>query len=618
MRRKELKMSRTGKIALGILTVYIIIALVVPALPLRNPTGFHAPPQDIFVPQIVNQFNFSVPIDNFAVYGYDIFAVSNNGIFIHYDMIQHKTVKTFNINSSHISGIKILRAGAYGVPIFHTESAVYLYSPTQERLYRMDVRNTYAIYPIQIPFSQYTGFIAVNSTGVYAYSYNPYTDERQSFMWNFSLEKNVLGIHYSYTNFYISTPDRLIALNDQGRMIWSIDGNFTSNPIYIPVYGNNIIYVASGTSIMGIFMTNGSYATNISMAVKITHLHYYGQSLYAYSPRGIVGKVNTLSNRGFLWKIGNIKEYSLSSSVDGMGAILKDGRLIFVLTGDGTVQWGTKGNFTKIALGEQDLVPYLFALLNNEKSIVQYSYSGKLITPLPPSKKYLLGTDSAGRDVLSQLLWGFRNEIYIAFVSGFAVLILGTLWGLTAGYFSGLPDDLLLLLSDSFLFIPAIGYAALMIYLFGIQHHIMATITASILALSPLEARAVRNYTKVIKEKPFVESAKVSGAGFWRIMFKHILPEIKGISMVYALSATTMALLLEVGISFLGFGNYAIPTWGWMITNAYFTGYLDKWWLVAPPLIALWLLVYSLYLLSQEMYTTEYVISIESRTLDEE
>lgn len=618
MMGKELTLSRTGKIALGIITLYIIIALIVPVLPLRNPTGFHAPPQDIFVPQIVNQFNLSAPVERFAIYGYDIFTLSKNGNFIHYDMVQHRIVKMFALNLSHTSEIKILHSGPSGQAIFHTENAIYLYSPSQEKLYRIPVKDVYSVYPIQMPFSLYTGVIAINSTGVYAYSYDPYTAREPSLIWDFPLHEKVIGIHYSYTYFYISTPNQLISLNRYGGEVWRVNGNFTSNPIYIPVYGNNKIDVASGNRIMEIFISNGTCAGNIIMPVKVTMLQYYGQSLYAYSPRGVVGKVNLVSNRGFLWKIENIREYSLSPFVDGMGAILKDGRLIFVLTGDGTVQWGTGGNFTKIALGEQDLVPYLFALLNNGKSIVQYSYSGKLITPLPPSNKYLLGTDSAGRDVLSQLLWGFRNEIYIAFVSGLAVLILGTLWGLTAGYFSGLPDDLLLLLSDSFLFIPAIGYAALMIYLFGIQHHIMATITASILALSPLEARAVRNYTKVIKEKPFVESAKVSGAGFWRIMFKHILPEIEGISMVYALSATTMALLLEVGISFLGFGNYAVPTWGWMITNAYFTGYLDRWWLVAPPLIALWLLVYSLYLLSQEMYTTEYVRSIESRTVDEE
>ncbi len=610
-------MSLHGKIALVVVLIYLAIAIIVPFLPLRDPSAYHAPPEDIFVPDVVDSYNFSEPVENLGVMEYRMFVITEKGNFIDYDLTAHAVLNEIHLEGKNFSRIEILHMYPQGVPIFHSDYYVYLYSPTSHQLHRYRVNGVTALYPIQEPFSPYRGFVAVNRTGMYAFIC-PYNSDHpsQEPAWEFK-EENILGVHYSYNRIFVSTPSELFALNESGGVVWSLHGNFTSNPVFLPVYGNPFVYVAQGEEVWMVYTSNGSVGGDVRLDVNVTQLNYYGQSLYAYSPNGVFGKVNLLGS-GFSWEMNGIERYAMSPFIDGMGAITDEGKLIFVLIGDGTVQWGAEGDFRDVFIGEQRHVPYLFTTLGNGTSVRQYSYSGRLITPLPPSEKYPLGTDSAGRDVLSQLLWGFRMEMYIAIVSGLLVLLLGTVWGLVAGYFSGLPDDILLMLTDILLFIPAIGYAALMIFLFGIVHHIEATIVASVLALSPLEARAVRNYTKMVKEKPYVESARLMGASPWRVIFVHILPEVKGISLVYALSATTMALLLEVGVSFLGFGNYTIPTWGWMLTNAYFTGYLDRWWLVIPPLLALFILVYSLYLLSQEMYASEYIESLESRSFNEE
>ncbi len=613
----KINLSLKGKIAIGIIIIYLVIAIIVPSLPLKDPMTFKAPPSDIFAPQIIDNYSFPEKVYRVANFGYSLFVITSHYQFLSYDMVEHKIEFKFTLPKGNYSTIQLLRIYPDSYPIFYSNDTIYLYYYPQQRFIEYPVEGTKSLYILNDPFNAFKGFIALNSTGLYAFSFSIYMPYPSPPLWKIYTNATPLGIHYSYKHIYISFKDKLWDVNSKGKISRIINGTFTSNPIYLPIYGSSKVYVASHNKVLEYSTKNGSLLREISMPVEITMLEYRGQALYAFSPKGMFGKVNLLQS-GFSWKIENVKKYIMDPFIDGLGVIFKEGKIAFVLISDGTIQWGVDVKVYKIFIGQISHVPYLFAVLSNQTTISQYSYSGRLIAPLPPSNKYPMGTDAAGRDILSQFLWGFREEIYIALISGLAVLLIGTLWGLLAGYFTGIVDDSLLLLSDSFLFVPAIGYAALMIYIMGVSHHVEATIAASIMALAPLEARAVRNYTKVVKEKAYVESARMAGAGHWRIIFVHILPEIKGISLVYAISATTMALLLEVGVSFLGFGNYAIPTWGWMITNAYFTGYWDRWWLIVPPLIALWLLVYSLYLVSQDLYTTEYILSIESRSITAE
>ena len=595
-----------GRIAITVFAIYGIIALIVPMLPLHNPQSYHAPPEDIFVPEVVDEYAFNFTLEHLRVYGYGIYMITEDGRFVVYDSEAHRIENAFPIPPRGYSEIGLMRAMYEDYPVFFGNGKVYIYIGDENTLLNYTVPGIRALYPLREPFNGFYGFLVVNSSGIYAFEYDPFMPWRGVVpVWSMKITQRILGIHYTYKRIMISTPKSLICVNSEGEVVWSVNGSFTSNPIFVPVYGSKSLYIGSENYIEVRSILNGSILKRISMPSAVDSLAYYGQALYAHS-RSSFGKVNLMEG-GFAWKIDNVRRYRIDPFVDGVGILLNSGKLEFVLAASGEVQWGLEGKFRDIALGSISHVSYLYALNDGGNVITKYSYSGKLITPLPPDEKYPLGTDAAGRDVLSQFLWSFREEMYIALLSGLIVLILGTLWGLVAGYYSGVTDDFLLLVSDALLFIPAIGYAALMLYVFGIVHHVEATIAASVLALSPLEARAVRNYTKMIKEKPYVESAKVIGASSWRIIFNHILPEIRGISLVYAVSAVAMALLLEVGISFLGFGNYGVPTWGWMVTNAYFTGYLDRWWLVAPPIIALWLLVYSLYLIFHEIYTSYYL-----------
>ncbi len=609
----KINMSIKGKIAVGIILAYVIIALIVPVMPLRAPLTYRAPPTDIFAPQIIGNYSFNSKIVNMAAYENEFYIINEKSQFVVYNTLSKNYTYEKNLPPARYSKIEILRVYPYGIPIFYNENKIFIYS--SKELIEYPVNNTQKLFTLNPPFSSYSGFIVYNSTGIYAFQFSPYGFSKTP-LWHLNITQKPIGLHYDYTHIFISYPDKIISINSEGKIIWKDSGHFTSNPIFLPIYENTKLYVASYKKIDVLSIKNGILISQIPMHYNITSLTYRGEILFAYSPSGVFGKVN-LMDKGFSWKIKNVEKYAANPFIDGIGIIFKNGKIGFLLT-DGTIQWGKDIKIYDIILTEISHTTYLLAILENQKNVQQYSYSGKMMTPLPPSKKYILGTDYAGRDVFSQLLWSFRSELYMAFISGAIVLLIGTLWGLVAGYFGDTTDDFLLLLSDSFLFIPAIGYAALMIYLFGISHHIEATITASILALAPLEARAVRNYTKVVKEKAYVESAKLAGASNWRIMFIHILPEIRGISVVYALSAVAMALLLEVGISFLGFGNYTVPTWGWMISNAYFTGYWDKWWLIVPPLLTLWTLVYSTYLLSHELYASEYILSLEARNIGEE
>ncbi len=594
MRRRK-TLSWMGKLSLGIILVYVIIALIVPYLPISNPLYNRAPPQDIFVPQILDNISLPGNIVNARAAGGVLYYIGSNYTFNAFNIQNHNYLFSIPLEKENYSKIQLLHYSVYTSIFFYSHNTLYFYDRMNVKLvnYKMDIKK---VFPIEQPFVPFTGVAVYNGTDLNFYSLYP----QEGLKWSLKVPIEPIGIHTSYKQIYISFPKALWCLDYIGEIKWKVNDTFTSNPIFLRSYEGSYLYVASGDKIERRDLSNGSLTANFSMGIQISYLGYYGQSLFAYSPQGIFGKVNLL-NGSFAWKIHDVKTYTLDPFVDGLPVIFKDGRIGFVLLSTGEVQWGYRFNAQDIFM---DAITYTTrnVVAYHDNHVLIFSNSGKLITPLPPSNKYPLGTDNAGRDILSQLLWSFRTEIYIALVSTSVVMIVGTAIGILSGYYSGPVDDTLRLITDAFLLIPAIGYAALMIFILGITQHINATLLASLFAVWPIEARAVRNYTKVVKEKPYIEAARVSGASNTRIMLFHILPEVSIVSTVYGLSGAAMALLLEVGVSFLGFGNYMVLTWGWMIANAYFVGIWDKWWVLLPPLLTLMTLVMAIYLLSKDVH----------------
>ena len=223
----------------------------------------------------------------------------------------------------------------------------------------------------------------------------------------------------------------------------------------------------------------------------------------------------------------------------------------------------------------------------------------------PPTWKYPLGTDVFGRDIFSQVVWGFRNALMIALPSAVLVGVIGTLVGLVSGYFGGIVDAIMERISMTFLVWPSVPLVALIVFSWGPYMALPAVILGVAFTLWPTTARAIRAEVLTLKGRPFIESAKVCGASSVRIIFRHILPRVAHISFLYMTLAVASALVLEATFNFLGLTSPAVITWGQMLSFAYHSatarfgvGGLMAWWAVFPPSGAIAYTVLSFFLIS--------------------
>jgi peptide/nickel transport system permease protein len=211
-----------------------------------------------------------------------------------------------------------------------------------------------------------------------------------------------------------------------------------------------------------------------------------------------------------------------------------------------------------------------------------------------PSAEHLLGTDNLGRDLWSRLIFGARISLSIGVLSVAVAALIGTTIGLTAGYFGGWIDMLLMRITDVFLGFPAVVLTLAIVAVLGPG---IVNISAAIIAVTWTEyARVVRATTLVLREQNYVQAARALGAGAGRILFLEILPNTLGPIIVLASLGLGTAVIIESALSFLGFGlPPPTPTWGW--TLSYGTRFIrDEPWLsiVAGATIMLTVLGFNL------------------------
>ena len=207
-----------------------------------------------------------------------------------------------------------------------------------------------------------------------------------------------------------------------------------------------------------------------------------------------------------------------------------------------------------------------------------------------PSAAHWFGTDQLGRDVLSRVIVATRLDFVIAVSSVALVFLMGGLAGVAAGFFGGWTDRIVSRIADTIMAFP------LFVLAMGIVAALGNTVTNIVIATAivnfPLYARVARAEANVRREAGFVQAARLSGNGEYRILLGHVLPNIMPIMIVQMSLTMGYAILNAAGLSFIGLGvRPPTPEWGIMVAEGARFITTGKWWLVAFPGLALMLTV---------------------------
>lgn len=206
----------------------------------------------------------------------------------------------------------------------------------------------------------------------------------------------------------------------------------------------------------------------------------------------------------------------------------------------------------------------------------------------PPNSEYLLGTDSIGHDVWSNVVYGARVSLTFAFGAALVSFVLGVIIGSIPTFFGRWVDDLASRIVEIFLMIPSLFLIITAVALLGA--HIVVVVIIVGATIWPANAKIMRAQVLTIKRREYVDAGRVGGLSPTRILFRHVIPN--GLGPVIANSSLQMAfaVLTEAGLSYLGLGDPNQPSWGQLLNNG--QSYLDSApWIVLAPGVALALLL---------------------------
>jgi len=207
-----------------------------------------------------------------------------------------------------------------------------------------------------------------------------------------------------------------------------------------------------------------------------------------------------------------------------------------------------------------------------------------------PSWLHIFGTNEAGQDLFSQVIYGTRSSLLVGFVASLIATTVGTVIGILAGYYSGLVREFLLRFTDFFIVIPSL---VLMIVLASI---LGAGLSSVILAIGLVgwtgTTRVVMSQTLSVREYAFIEASRASGAGDFYILRSHVLPNVMPVVFAQTVLIVANSILYESVLTFLGLGNPNQVTWGQILQFAFTSGAITTaWWYVLPPGLSIMLVV---------------------------
>lgn len=222
--------------------------------------------------------------------------------------------------------------------------------------------------------------------------------------------------------------------------------------------------------------------------------------------------------------------------------------------------------------------------------------------PAPPSPRHLLGTDPMGRDVLSQLMYSTRYEFALGIISAVVTVVIATTLGAVSAYYGGIIDTILMRFVDLVIMVP---FLPILIVLSALMSVGMIELALVIGLLSGFGGTTIviKSQALTVKVKPYIEAARIAGGGDFHIIFKHLVPNLLPISLLYMMFVVTGAIFSEAVLSYFGLTEIEM-SWGLMINTTQTFGYLlrfDTWFLLIPASLAITLLCAAFYLVGRAL-----------------
>jgi len=214
----------------------------------------------------------------------------------------------------------------------------------------------------------------------------------------------------------------------------------------------------------------------------------------------------------------------------------------------------------------------------------------------PPSAAHWLGCDDGGIDVLSLVLQGGQISMFVGFSAALIAIVVGALVGIVSGYFGGWIETVLMRITDYFLVIPQIVLMIVVAAVWGPSlFHVIVVIGA---LLWTSTARVIRAQVKTLRERVFIQRVESLGAGHWRTIWRHILPQLVPLLIANAVLAITVAIFNETALAFLGLSDPSAVTWGTIMEHAFERSAISAgaWWAIVPAGLCVGILIMGCYL----------------------
>lgn len=276
---------------------------------------------------------------------------------------------------------------------------------------------------------------------------------------------------------------------------------------------------------------------------------------------------------------------------------------------------GAADTFRRLVRRPEGLFGVVVLVLFSVLSIAPSLFVGPLQTAVtatgprlsPPIGGFPFGTDELGRDVLNLTVHGARVSMAIGLLATLVTVLIGAVVGIVAGFVGGRLDALLMRITDFFLVIPTFVLALILTpilrdalgtgsaQILGIRMTLIVIVIVIGITSWSSTARIIRSQTLSLRERAFVDRARVIGAGGGHIMRRHILPNVLNLIVANSVLTFAGAVLTETTLSFVGLGDPFQPSWGQLLEAARAVGApgLGAWWYLVPPGLCIVLVVFA-------------------------